>query len=131
MLSYFDAPWRWSQGKERFAHIKCRQHKAHRIQSLEDVVYRELGAPYAVHLPDTGQIVLTPLAGGRGGCKPYGTNPLVEDRGESLAHPVTPSIEDEHAVPHSPSSPYGLRGLVGHNAAPRTAYCGGLRCHDK
>ena len=40
-------------------------------QSLENIVPRELGAPYMVqHLPDTGQIVLTPVAGGGGGANP-------------------------------------------------------------
>ena len=38
------------------------------LQSLEDVVSRELGAPYTVqHLPDTGQTMLTPMTGGGAG----------------------------------------------------------------
>ena len=57
-----------AKGRSPFSHIKSRQHKAHRLQSLEDVVSRELGAPYMVpHLPDTGHIMLTPVARGGGG----------------------------------------------------------------
>ena len=51
-----------------FSHIKTRQHKARGLQSLEDVVSRELGASYNVqHLLDAGPIMLTPVAGGGGG----------------------------------------------------------------
>ena len=43
-----------SKGRSPFSHVKSRQHKARRLQSLEDVVSQELGAPYTVqHLPDT------------------------------------------------------------------------------
>ena len=78
--------------RSRENHVKSRQHKARRYQSLEDVVSRELGAPYTVqHFPDTGQIVLAPVAGGGGG-KPYSTIPVGEDRGGGVAHPVTPCI---------------------------------------
>ena len=81
-----------SKGRSPCSHVKSRQHKARRLQSLEDVVSWELGAPYTVqHLPDTGQIVLTPVAR-VGGCKPYNTIPVGEDRGGGVAHPVTPSI---------------------------------------
>ena len=109
-----------SKGRSPFSHVKSRQHKARRfqsledkarrLQSLEDVVSRELGAPYTVqHLPDTGQIMSMPVAGGGGGgggggCKPYSTIPMGEDRGGGVVHPVTPSIEDRGAVPHSSSS---------------------------
>ena len=85
---------RGSGAKRRspFSHTKSRQHKARQLRSLEHVVSRELGALYTVqHLPHTGQIMLTPVAGGGGGglwCKPYGTIPVGEDRGGSVAHPV-------------------------------------------
>ena len=60
-----------AKGRSPFPHIKSRQHKARRLQLLEDVVSRELGAPYMVqHLPDRGQIMLTPVAGGGGGANP-------------------------------------------------------------
>ena len=60
-----------AKGRSPFSHIKSRQHKARRLQALEDVVSWELGAPYTVqHLPDTGQIMLTPVAGGGGGANP-------------------------------------------------------------
>ena len=94
------------KGSTTFAHIKSTQHKARQLKSLEDVVTLELGAPYAVqHLPDTDQIVLTPEAGGGGGGgKSYGTNVVGEDRGGSVAHPGTPSIEERGVVPHPSSS---------------------------
>ena len=53
-----------SKGRSPFCHVKSRQHKARRLQSLEDLVCRELGAPYTVqHLPDMGHMVFTPVAG--------------------------------------------------------------------
>ena len=49
-------------GRNAFAHIKSKQHQKHRLKSLQQVVSRERGAPYAVqHLRDTGPIVLTPV----------------------------------------------------------------------
>ena len=60
-----------AKGRNAFGHIKSRQHKARQLKSLEDVVSRELGAPYAVqHLLDTGQIMLTLVAGGLCGAHP-------------------------------------------------------------
>ena len=56
------------KGKKAFAHIKSRQHRARRLRTLQDVVSGELGAEYLVkHLPDTGQIVLTPVDEGGSG----------------------------------------------------------------
>ena len=56
-----------SKERSPFSHVTSRQHKAQRLQSLEDVATRELGAPYTVHhMPDTGQIVLAPVARGVG-----------------------------------------------------------------
>ena len=50
------------EGKNAFAHIKSKQHRARRLRTLQDGVSGELGAEYLVkHLPDTGQIVLTPV----------------------------------------------------------------------
>ena len=47
--------------------MKSRQHRARRLRTLQGVVSGELGAEYLVkHLPDTGQIVLTPVDGGVG-----------------------------------------------------------------
>ena len=83
-----------SNGRSPFSHVKSKQHKAGRVQSLEDVVSRELGAPCTVqHLPDKGKIVLTPVGGGGGGqwCKPYSTILVGEDDGGDIAHPITPS----------------------------------------
>ena len=55
------------KGKKAFAHVKSRQHRARRLRTLQEVVSGELGAEYLVrHLPDTGQIVLTPVDGGGG-----------------------------------------------------------------
>ena len=119
--------------RSTFTHVKSRQHKARGLKPLEDVVSRELGAPYTVQpLRETGHIVLTAVAG-RGGLwrAPYGTNPLGQDRGTSVAHPVTPSIEDRGAVPHpSSSARCALGGLMGHKVAACTGHCGGLCCHD-
>ena len=69
LLSVFFVMGRGSgdKGKKAFAHIKSRQHQARRLRTLQDVVSGELGAEYLVkHLPDTGQIVLTPVDGGGG-----------------------------------------------------------------
>ena len=58
-----------NKGKKAFAHVKSRQHRARRLRTLQEVVSGELGAKYLVrHLPDTGQIVLTPVDRGGGGC---------------------------------------------------------------
>ena len=59
------------KGKKAIAHIRSRQHRARRLRTLPDVVSGELGAEYLVkHLPDTAQIVLTPVDGGGGGALP-------------------------------------------------------------
>ena len=59
------------KGKKAFAHIKSRQHRARRLRTLQDVVSGELGAEYLVkHLPDPGQIVLTPVDAGGSGALP-------------------------------------------------------------
>ena len=61
-----------AKARSPFSHIKSKKHKARRLQSSKDGVSRVLGAPYTVqHLPDAGQIMLPPPAGGRGGA----TNP--------------------------------------------------------
>ena len=106
------------KGKKAFAHIKSRQHQARRLRTLQDVVSGELGAEYLVkHLPDTGQIVLTPVDGG-GGCSAHRTMHVGEDRRRGVARPVAAPVQDRGAVPHSPSSGGGtLGGRVGHHAA--------------
>ena len=59
-----------SKGRSPFCHIKSKQRKVRQLWSFEDVVSRELGAPYTVqHLPYTDQIVLRPVAG-EGGANP-------------------------------------------------------------
>ena len=56
---------RGAKGRSAHTHIKFRQNKARRLKPLEDVASRELAARYKVqHLPDTGQIVSTLVAGG-------------------------------------------------------------------
>ena len=56
------------RGRSAFAHVKSKRRKAHPLKSLEDVVSREVDAPYTVqHLLDTGHILLTAVAGGGGG----------------------------------------------------------------
>ena len=72
-MSVFFVMGRGSGDKEKkaFAHIKSRQHRARRLRTLQDVFSGELGAEYLVkHLPDAGQIVLTPVDGGGGGALP-------------------------------------------------------------
>ena len=58
------------KGRNAYAHIKSRQHMTRRLKSFQEVVSRQPGAPYKVqHVPDTGQIVVTPLdKGGDGAC---------------------------------------------------------------
>ena len=59
------------KGKKAFAHINSRQHRARRLRTLQHIVSGGLGAEYLVkHLPDTGQIVLTPVDGGGVGALP-------------------------------------------------------------
>ena len=59
------------KGKKAFAHVKSRQQRARRLRTLQEVVPGELGAEYLVrHLPDTGQIVLTPVDWGGSGALP-------------------------------------------------------------
>ena len=70
LLSVFFVMGRGSgdKGRKAFAHIKSKQHRARRLRTLQDVGSGELGAEYLVkHLPDTDQIVLTPVDAGGGG----------------------------------------------------------------
>ena len=94
-----------AKGRSPFPHIKSKQYKARRLSSSEDIVSRELGAPYTVqHLPDIGQIMLTPATTAEGVAEPYGALHVREDRRGSVAHPVTSAIEDRGAVPQSSSN---------------------------
>ena len=91
------------------AHVNYRQHKAYQWKWLEEVVPRELGSLYSVHgPPPAGHGLHSFYAGSRGGggfwCKLYGTGPIGEECGGSVAHPVIPSIEDRSAVPDPTSS---------------------------
>ena len=55
------------EGKKDFAHIKSRQHRPHRVRTLQNVVSGELGAKYLVkHLPDTSHMVRKAVDGGGG-----------------------------------------------------------------
>ena len=105
--------------KKAFAHIKSRQHRARRLRTLQDVVSGELGAEYLVkHLPDIGQIVLTPVDGGGGEwCSAHRTIHVGEDRRGGVAHPVVAPVQDRGAVSHTPSSRgRTMGGRVGHHA---------------
>ena len=92
-----------SKGRSPFSHAKSRQHKARRLQSLEDIVSRELGTPYTVqHLLDTGHIVLTPVAEGGGGVQtlqhhPCGRRPW--RRCGAYGHSLS-RTEAQHLTPH-------------------------------
>ena len=92
------------KGRNAFTHIKSRKQKVHWLKSLQEVVSRELGAPYTgKHVLDMGHIVLTPVDEW-GWCMPYGTIPIGEDCGDRVAHPVAPPFDGRGAIPHSSSS---------------------------
>ena len=91
------------KGRNAFRHIKCRQHKVHRLNSLEEVISREPGTPYTMlHLPDTGRVVLAPVdEGGDGAC------PVAPSLWEKTAAAVwrlpshhLPRIEAQYLAPH-------------------------------
>ena len=120
------------KGKKAFAPLKYRQHRARRLRTLQDVVSGELGAEYLVkHLPDTGQIVLTPIDGGGEWCSAHRTIHVGEDGRRGVAHPVAALVQDGGAVPHTPSSGGGtLGGRVGHHAAACAARVAGICSQD-
>ena len=121
------------KGKKAFAHVKSRQHRARRLRTLQEVVSGELGAEYLVrHLPDTGQIVLTPVDGGGGGwCSTHCTIHVGEDRRSGVAHLIAAPVQDGGALPHSPfSGGSTMGGRVGHHAAACAARIGGVCSQD-
>ena len=94
-----------AKGRSPFSHIKSRQHKVRRLQWLEDVVSWELGAPYTVqHLPDTDHIMLTPVAGGGGGCGANPTAPSLWEKTVAAVWCIRPlylsRTEAQYLAPH-------------------------------
>ena len=104
VLSFFHAPWSWTQGKERFRPCQVPTTQGTRTQVVRR--RRLPGARCTVHGATPAGHGLDHFDGGSGGgggglgCKLYGTNAMGEDHVGSVAHPVTPSIEDRGAVPH-------------------------------
>ena len=120
------------KGKKAFAHVKSRQHRARRLRTLQEVVSGELGAEYLPRpLPDTGQIVLTPVDVGGEWCSTHGTIHVGEDRRSGVAHPIAATVQDGGVVPHSPFSGGSAKGgRVGHHAAACAARIGGVCSQD-
>ena len=120
------------KGKKAFTHVQSRQHRARRLRRLQEVVSGESGAEYLVrHLPDRGQMVLTPVDGGGEWCSTHCTIHVGEDRRSGVAHPLVAPVQDGGAVPHSPFSGRStIGGRVGHHAAACAARIGGVCRQD-
>ena len=121
-----------AKGRTAFAYVKSRQHKVFRLKSSQDVVNRELGAPYVVHhLLDTGHIVLTPVAGGSCGANP--TAPRMCEKTVAALRRIwslhLSSTEAQHLTPHL------VNGVPWKTCGPQCstshAHFKGLRCHDR